>query len=135
MDDMWQKLRDAAIHTGGPWDSQRMWQAVEARARELLAPPIAGMSVEEIEAEMFIAIREKNRRMEGVLYVQECARVAHRLANTPAPEHDPDLELGREILEAANAKLPEGRPGLTYTDDYARAVGRAVAAKKEAGGE
>jgi hypothetical protein len=59
-----------------------------------MLPRICGMSVEEIEAQMFTHIQEKNRRMEGVLYVQECARVAHHLAQ-PERVVDPDANARR----------------------------------------
>jgi hypothetical protein len=76
----------------------------EAKARE--ARVIDGMSVGEIEAEMFIHIKEKDRRMEGVLYVQECARVAHRLAQ-PVPVVDPDAEAKRLCWTCHSAAFPE----------------------------
>lgn len=171
MGEVWEELRDAWDNTPGPSEGKVAWLAVEARARELLAKPVAtregveawlrnrnaaewdgnrvtlilsalthfappcqrmcieGMSRQEIETEMYLSMEEKRKRMEGVIYVQECARVAHRLATTPAPEVDPDAGALAWLQTPAGAKAAWAR----LTSDQKAQV-RAFAAMEKGNG-
>lgn len=101
----------------------RMWSVEDVLAAIThFAPPrqrvqIQGMSEAQIEAEMFISLEEKRKRMEGVIYVQECARVAHRLANTPAPEVDPDARAKAAAWAWAIALEPDPQRMLYANKD------------------
>ena len=95
---------------------------------------IDGMTAPQIEAEMLVGIAEKNRRMEGVLYVQECSKVAHRLATTPRTV-DADKEAKRlawEFHKAAFTTFDAASPDELWASfkDYQLVGWRAVAKGK-----
>lgn len=122
------------------------------------APParpkmmIEGMGFGAILGEMkecgqsFAMPRDLSEAEKMIQVVQHyCARVAHRLANTPAPEHDPDAEAKRLAWLQYDTSYPLGHARRVFTSmedmwgnetEQWRNGWRAVAAaKKEAGGE
>ena len=131
------------------------WKRVLYASRELLsaeAPhtcpaPIHGMTKEQIEDVMRDSINEKRKQMLGILYIQECARVAHRLAQ-PTPAVDPDKEAKalawlQYQTEQSTSGLHTFDPAPFKSDDEiwgstpepARNGWRAVAAAKAGKGE
>lgn len=105
------------------WQAQQAippsYEAVAIAALRHFAPPerekmmIEGMTEAQIWAEM---ANEKPRGPES--YLSQYARVAHRLANTPAaPKVDPDAEAKRLALEHRKGAYP-GSSRYVSPDDY-----------------
>lgn len=99
-----------------------------------------GMEVDDIAAWMKARMKEAGHF--GALTFLDAARMAHRLATTPAPEVDPDAEAKRLAWAHKCASFPAASDDDRTSDDWwptlserDKAGWRAVAAMKEKGGE